>query len=116
LAVAVPLGCVRRSLREEQGRAAAMSQAAEDISRLTAERNLYRDLSAKAHGLMARAHREREAAFVRGIKLGHASVNCLPSWPAIDTEGMETLAEKSIPAPLPAPSPEFIKYVKANGR
>jgi hypothetical protein len=60
-----------------------IQQDREQIDRLTQERDLYRAQSARAHELLTKATREASASFVKGIKLGHSTVKCLPFWPPI---------------------------------
>jgi hypothetical protein len=74
----------RRASSAEQ----AMSRAQAAIVELTAERNHYQDLAAvNAIELKRRVRASRadvEAAFAAGVRVGHDTVKCAPSWPALE--------------------------------
>lgn len=62
----------------------------DSVARRTAERDLYRSRLASAQQALANNLALTRAAalegFVRGVRYGHASVKCQPSWPKVDVD------------------------------
>lgn len=72
----------------------ALSESFAENARITAQRDHYRDAATKAQGAL-------EAAYTKGVKDGHATVVCQPSWPALEVKAMNAGMFKL--APLKAP-------------
>lgn len=99
-AIVVCGACGYRQTRVNQTpSAAAMSQASEEISHLTAEREHYKAQSAKAHELLTYEMHKRDkiarAEYLKGYIEGRTAVTCVPTWPT-DLPQQGPAAERAV--------------------
>lgn len=57
-----------------------LKQAQDENGTLIAQRNLYKDMSARAHADLLVEKKKVLAAYARGVKYGAAGVKCIAKW------------------------------------
>lgn len=72
---ALVVGCAPSTAKID----AAITNLSAENARIAQERDAYKKAAARAGSAL-------EAAYVRGIKDGHSSVVCQPSWPTLEVK------------------------------